>query len=424
MSQDSLSIGPNGFDSGGINTQKVLTINDKIVGPDTLSVLDTGTYALGVDSDGNWKITEDGGTTWSIIAAPGTVSGWTDDGTTVRLTTATDAVGVGTATVIANRQITMKKSGTLTGIALSDSGAADNLVEHYYISTDANPAFSIVGDGSMAWGLGGATAVDTKIGRGAANRLDLGSGDSMDTIGAALFENRALTPDVNPRMSLGSSAFAFGDGGASAVDTKFGRTTGFPDRLEGSTGDALGLLNAGFEIRAATADANTRATLDAGGLSFRPDPTSANIRLLLDTSTATPSLKLGAGGAGGAIDTRFMRSAAKTMRLDDGAGGAADFFPGADGVGRIGAAGSRWGLVRAVTITSGKIWEEEVFAEEDLDRNGKVVALRDALIPTNDRHLGVGRHLPLIAMATAQTVVDLADELDALRARLALLEAA
>jgi hypothetical protein len=567
-------------------------------------------YGLGVDSDGQWKITEDAGVNWFAIADTAASSGWTDDGTVVRLTTATDQVSIGVSAAPANRKLNIRKTGTDTGIRVEDSAAADNIFENFLTNADANPAFRIVGSGTQTWGAGGATAIDTQIGRGAADRLDLGSGDSLDTIAGGFLENRALTADANPRSRLGS-ALLLGAGGATALDTQLSRvgasqlaldngaggaatffpgadgvgaigtsatrwsdivanahrvfaasgdanasarlasnilqmgpggataldvslTRGAADRWELGSGDSLDTIAGGFlENRAATADVNPRSRLGpalllgaggataldtqlsrvgvsqlsldngaGGAATFFPGAdavgaigTSATrwstfvsntYSVFAASGDANPTVKitssalemgtnsadalsikfgvsvsnrleggngdnlglLGAGvyairalsadanpqmqinsasiqiGAGGATaaDTRFNRTAAKTISFDDNAGGTADFVPAADNTCNLGTAAKRWALIRGVTITSGAILEEEVFDEEAFSFADRLDTLANDLKQQTVNGIENVRHLPRLVMVAAHTIRDLAARYSALDARLSALE--
>ncbi|HEY6802254.1 MAG TPA: right-handed parallel beta-helix repeat-containing protein [Pyrinomonadaceae bacterium] len=72
--------------------------------------------------------------TWAVPATGGSPTGWTDDGTTVRLTTATDSVGVGTTTPIAKLDISGANTnnllhlgaGTLPGTLFTTTATVNN----------------------------------------------------------------------------------------------------------------------------------------------------------------------------------------------------------------------------------------------------------------------------------------------------------
>ena len=92
----------------------------------------TGTNALNLDSDG------------SIVCGAVTLSaagGWTDDGTVVRLTTATDDVGVGTTTPWGILSVEMDGSNT-RAFVVGDTGTS-------------SPAFIVKGNGNVGIGTTG-----------------------------------------------------------------------------------------------------------------------------------------------------------------------------------------------------------------------------------------------------------------------------
>lgn len=78
-------------------------------------------------------------------------------------------------------------SGTLDGILragkfLSFQAAGSQAFTNYLVSTDANPAYAIYGNGQLSWGVGGATALDTSLSRVAAGQLKvqgIGTGQAI-----------------------------------------------------------------------------------------------------------------------------------------------------------------------------------------------------------------------------------------------------
>jgi hypothetical protein len=92
--------------------------------------------------------------------------------------TATAALNVGPSTATTNRDGADFSIG-LVGV-LSDplkvdkdavNTAATRLVQNMLVAGDAQPAFKIGGDGTISWGVGGATAPDTSLYRNGANSL-------------------------------------------------------------------------------------------------------------------------------------------------------------------------------------------------------------------------------------------------------------
>lgn len=243
------------------------------------------------------------------------------------------------------------------------------------LAADANPVVVIgsgIGNGTISMGVNSADALSVKFSVPVTGRLEFTAGNVIDTLGAGAFENRALSADANPRMILSSDAIAFGAGGASPVDVKFGRPPGTPDRLEGSLGDSLGLLGAGlFYNRALSADVNPRMLVSSDSIAFGaggasvvdvkwgrppgiPDrfqgdlgdfcgttgigafynrlaSADVNPRMLLDSG----SLLFGVGGAS-PPDLRLTRSTVSEFTLDNNAAGGANLIPPGDNLGNLG----------------------------------------------------------------------------------------
>jgi fructose-specific component phosphotransferase system IIB-like protein len=125
----------------------------------------------------------------------------------------------------------------------------------------------------------------------ASNTLRLASANAVS------FRVHAAAGDANRVAEVSTFGVGLGKGGATAMDW-FLAHSATALRSDMATGNILGAVGAGgFACRTATADVN---------------PTS-----ILSGST----LLLGAGGAS-AGDVRIRRTAAKTLTLDDGAGGA------------------------------------------------------------------------------------------------------
>jgi hypothetical protein len=188
-------------------------------------------------------------------------SGWTDGGTVVYLTTSTDDVSIGSNTPVTNRKLSITNEGANLGISVVTLASTDNVIETF-VSGEANLRFSIIGTGSHLWGAGGASALDTRLYRSAANTLTLDNGAA----GAA-----TLAPGADSVGALGTASLRW--------STVVGNT---------------------HSVFTGLGDANPTATLTSGTLRF------------------------GAGGAA-AVDTRIYRSAAKTITVDDGASAAAVF---------------------------------------------------------------------------------------------------
>lgn len=182
------------------------------------------------------------------VAANGVVaaSGWTDDGTVVRLTTASDDVSIGSNTPVTNRKLSVYNGGTDLGISVVTLASSDNVLETF-VSGEANLRFSVNGTGSHLWGVGGGSALDTRLYRSAANTLTLDNGaagaatlapgaDSVGAIGtsslrwssatANTFNVYATAGAANASTTLSNQALRMGPGGGVALDTRISRTAG------------------------------------------------------------------------------------------------------------------------------------------------------------------------------------------------------
>ena len=119
------------------------------------------------------------------VAANGTAtaSGWTDDGTTVRLTTANDVVAIGTATATTGRKVTVLNTGTDLGFRVTTNATSDNVLDTLSLNggapDDTNARWALTGNGDVLWGPGNAAA-DARLYRAGASdlRFDNGAGGS------------------------------------------------------------------------------------------------------------------------------------------------------------------------------------------------------------------------------------------------------
>jgi len=153
-------------------------------------------------------------------------------------------VSIGSNTPVANRKLSITNEGTNLGISVVTLASTDNVIETF-VSGEANLRFSIIGTGSHLWGAGGASALDTRLYRSAANTLTLDNGaagaatlapgaDSVGALGTASLRWSTVVGnahnvfgalgDANPTATLTSATLRFGSGGASAVDTRVYRT--------------------------------------------------------------------------------------------------------------------------------------------------------------------------------------------------------
>lgn len=206
----------------------------------------TAWVELAVGADGLVLTASSAASTGLAYAAAASASGWTDDGTVVRLTTVTDQVGIGTAAPVAARKLHVLATGTNIGVrsetALSTATALDVLV-----TADAVARWSLAASGTQSWSTG-ALAADVTLGRGAADRLDLGAGDSLlvpsgdiGATGATTALSEFLWNNTRNQLELGLPATPTGvDAGLLVVDGLVRFSTGLQGYGIG-TGAVIGL---------------------------------------------------------------------------------------------------------------------------------------------------------------------------------------
>lgn len=121
-------------------------------------------------------------------AAPVTAAGWTDGGTTVYTTTASDQVAIGTATATSQRLLTLQNvsASSLFGVRITtDAATTENILETRSLNgggpDDTSNRFSINGAGDHVW-TDGAGASTVRIYRSATNQLTYDNGAAGSAI--------------------------------------------------------------------------------------------------------------------------------------------------------------------------------------------------------------------------------------------------
>lgn len=240
---DTLSPGSLLFTTAGTGTISVKT-GAGADGPLNLDILDL--QVNGTSGVSGQVLTSAGpgvSPTWASV--PNT-SGWTDSGTVVYLTTATDDVSIGSNTPVANRKLSVTNEGANLGISVVTVASTDNVIETF-VTAEANLRWSVNGSGATRWGAGGGSALDTRLYRSAASTLTVDNGaggaatvapgaDSVGAIGTSSLRwsnfvgntHSVFTGlgDANPTATLTSGTLRFGAGGAAAVDTRIYRSGG------------------------------------------------------------------------------------------------------------------------------------------------------------------------------------------------------
>lgn len=136
-------------------------------------------------------------------AIVGALGGWVrDSGTaTTRLFASTDQVGVGTATAVVGRKLTLLTTGANQGIRISATAATDNVIDAL-VNAEAAARLSINAAGTVVWG-GGGGAGDLRAQRSAASvlALDNGAGGNatltVRTLGTTALRTDTVTRGAN-----------------------------------------------------------------------------------------------------------------------------------------------------------------------------------------------------------------------------------
>lgn len=270
--------------------------------------------------------------TWVDITGTGGGSGWQRVGTVVRLTTLTDTVAMGTATMLGTERLRVVLADAVTnavsnalvvehqssGVPASGFGAGILFVGETSAGApmsmgQINGFASNVGVGTEAGGLG----FQTRSGGGALtqrwtidavgnfqpaadNAYSVGSsGLRIASLNANEFSSYLLSGDANPAARLtGALGLALGPGGGTPLDWSLRRSAALGTaRAELATGNQLTAWGAGseFAVRAVNSDANPTLALSSASVAY------------------------GAGG-GSATDVAIRRVSASQLQLDNGSG--------------------------------------------------------------------------------------------------------
>jgi len=189
--------------------------------------------------DGKWEVGQ-GSVTPIVFTDLATVtdSGWTDDGTVVRLTTATDQVGVGTAAPAVGVKVHVVEDGAARGIR-SDVGVAADLALQSRLVGDLFPRFDINGLGYL-FGGSGAAGVDVLLRRATVGVAAWEARDSAD----AVFINvrgadAVIDDDLVTRRQLtaqgGTPLLLWGNSSVAASTTTRYLTPGYSDNIAQTT---------------------------------------------------------------------------------------------------------------------------------------------------------------------------------------------
>ncbi len=365
--------------------------------------------------------------TSGVISSPGAGSG------SERFGAGATAAGVGALAVGPSAAAPGDGAVVLGGSA---SGAAGTVVAG---GGAAGGSTSSVVIGNGASDGGSASDSSTVVGE-----LGISSGVLATVVGAS---GSAAARGTSVGASADSGAFSFAGGydasasHSGAIALGYGSTTTATNQLvSGSSVNAITDLVFGNGVTNGT-PSSTVTIRTTGGTGAGDAGTGLRLRTGVsgDASTASGGILLGVAVVSSAtaitdvlkIDGTTGQAVVGgdlTASTVPGAGTVATFngevamkgsiLPVADNTFNLGSASYRWALIRGVTITSGLIVEEERFASERLVGEARVDALRADLDASKVGALD-GRHLPRIALTSAQHVLELEARLAALEARLA-----
>ena len=161
----------------------------------------------------------DGGAGGNFTINATSPSGWTDDGTTVRLTTSTDVVSIGNNTGTAGRKLTVTNTGTDYGYRGIGAASGDNILD-LVVSGDTNARLAINANGDHLWGSGSGVG-DARLYRVSAGLLQVdngaGSAAALSVKGTTTTQARVVqqvTTAASPYAALATDDVIFANPGA------------------------------------------------------------------------------------------------------------------------------------------------------------------------------------------------------------------
>ena len=191
--------------------------------------------------------------------------------------------------------------GTAT-IRLADVAAVQLRV--FTAAADANASASLSSK-TVNLGEGGAVALDWALTHNAAgNRADLGADDELSANGTGFFSYRAAVGDANPTCRLNNAGLFLGLN--SADNLSWSMSVFATNRVDMGSGDEFNAIGAGFlNVRFAAVDANPTFQASSGAVKLGLN-SADNLSWQLTVAAATNRADMGANDELGANGTGFF----------------------------------------------------------------------------------------------------------------------
>lgn len=279
---------------------------------------------------------DDGDVTQLTGSGAGT-SGWVDTDGFVRLATAADTVGVGKTSAVAGHKFIVEKTGADVGYRSESDTSTDKALDAF-VTGDSAARLVIDHAGAITWG-DGSGAGDVSLARGAANRLDVGSGDTFRISATGTLElgtDVSLSRGAADRLDLAAGdSFLITDGTITAIelDAATATVTNVGTITHQSSGTPAAGFGTGLLFEGHDAGNNNEDMVQLAGVWTNAGDGTEAAELQVYTRTG-----------GGALAKRWTFNANGDLTMN----GDFDLVPGTDSQGDIGTSSRRWTEVVAI----------------------------------------------------------------------------